>query len=146
MGASSRAEDWMGATSVLRKGEVVTSRTRGEGSLVDCGDGTAGCTHVSHKSKSQICERVRMKPGPIPAQRIPCIDVRCCLAPGHPCNCHSAFQAERRCVASADVHYHRPVHDIQNLQESAQIHHKTIYEKDVTQNKLTIVANDGLPK
>jgi|LauGreDrversion4_1035100.scaffolds.fasta_scaffold17390_4 hypothetical protein len=116
----------MGATSALRKGEAIASRTRGEGSRDNGGDGTAGCTHVSHKSKSQICERVRMKPRRIPAQRKPCSDVRYCLAPGHPCNCHSAFQAERKCVASADVQYHRPVHDIQNLQESAQIHHKTI--------------------
>jgi hypothetical protein len=45
----------MGATSVLRKGETFARSTRGEGSLPNGGDATAGRTHVSHKSKSQIC-------------------------------------------------------------------------------------------
>ena len=67
-----------------------------------------------------------MEPRPIPAQRTPCSDVRYCLVPSHLCNYHSAGQGERKCVVSADVHYHRPVHDILNLQASAQIHHKTI--------------------
>ena len=105
---------------------VAASRTRGEACLVNGGDSIACCIHVSHKSKSQICERIRNNLRLFLALRIPCIEVRCRVARGPLRNYRSAFLAEGNCVASTDVRHHRLVHDSQNPHACAPIRHKMI--------------------
>jgi hypothetical protein len=128
MGATTLTGDWMGATSVLRKGETIARSTRGEATLPRGGGSTANCTsqHVSHKSKSQNCESVIRSSVLSLNIRIPCSDVQYYLAEGPLRSCRSAFPVVRKSGSINDVLQDRLDHDSQNLQGSEQIHHKTI--------------------